>query len=149
MSNSLIVPSATPALVIAIGRLGSEVAAEIEPVYLRGNPHRRIVTHFLSLILDSKTSRASLVPLPFSSNADDATMNYRQVYQAVLDSMVEVKATLDTALHDLFSHQALVAIGLVLCGGMFVGTLFTLFMVPSIYMLVAKDHGKADTGAGG
>ncbi|MCM2264158.1 MAG: efflux RND transporter permease subunit [Desulfuromonadales bacterium] len=32
------------------------------------------------------------------------------------------------------------SIGLVLCGGMFIGTLFTLFMVPSIYMLVAKDH---------
>ena len=33
------------------------------------------------------------------------------------------------------------SIGLVLVGGMFVGTLFTLFVVPSIYMLVAKDHG--------
>jgi multidrug efflux pump len=32
------------------------------------------------------------------------------------------------------------SIGLVLCGGMFIGTLFTLFVVPSIYMLVAKDH---------
>ena len=34
------------------------------------------------------------------------------------------------------------SIGLVLVGGMFIGTLFTLFVVPSIYMLVAKDHGK-------
>ena len=34
------------------------------------------------------------------------------------------------------------SIGLVLVGGMFVGTLFTLFVVPSIYMLVAKDHSK-------
>jgi multidrug efflux pump len=34
------------------------------------------------------------------------------------------------------------SIGLVLCGGMFVGTLFTLFIIPSIYMLVARDHGK-------
>ena len=32
------------------------------------------------------------------------------------------------------------SIGLVLVGGMFVGTLFTLFVIPSIYMLVAKDH---------
>jgi multidrug efflux pump len=32
------------------------------------------------------------------------------------------------------------SIGLVLCGGMFIGTLFTLFVVPSIYMLVARDH---------
>ena len=32
------------------------------------------------------------------------------------------------------------SIGLVLVGGMAVGTLFTLFVVPSIYMLVARDH---------
>jgi len=34
------------------------------------------------------------------------------------------------------------SIGLVLVGGMSIGTLFTLFVVPSIYMLVAKDHSK-------
>jgi multidrug efflux pump len=34
------------------------------------------------------------------------------------------------------------SIGLVLVGGMFVGTLFTLFVVPSLYMLIARDHGK-------
>ena len=33
------------------------------------------------------------------------------------------------------------SIGLVLVGGMTIGTVFTLFVVPSIYMLVAKDHG--------
>jgi multidrug efflux pump len=34
------------------------------------------------------------------------------------------------------------SIGLVLVGGMSIGTLFTLFVVPSIYMLVARDHSK-------
>ena len=34
------------------------------------------------------------------------------------------------------------SIGLVLVGGMFVGTLFTLFVVPSIYMLIAREHGE-------
>jgi multidrug efflux pump len=34
------------------------------------------------------------------------------------------------------------SIGLVLVGGMAIGTLFTLFIIPSIYMLVAKDHSK-------
>lgn len=34
------------------------------------------------------------------------------------------------------------SIGLVLVGGMAIGTLFTLFVVPSIYMLVARDHAK-------
>ncbi len=32
------------------------------------------------------------------------------------------------------------SIGLVLVGGMFIGTLFTLFLIPSIYMLIARDH---------
>ncbi len=32
------------------------------------------------------------------------------------------------------------SIGLVLVGGMAVGTLFTLFVIPSIYMLIARDH---------
>ena len=34
------------------------------------------------------------------------------------------------------------SIGLVLVGGMFIGTLFTLFIVPSIYMLIAREHGE-------
>ncbi len=38
------------------------------------------------------------------------------------------------------------SIGLVLVGGMFIGTLFTLFVVPSIYMLIARDHRKDSGG---
>ncbi len=34
------------------------------------------------------------------------------------------------------------SIGLVLVGGMIIGTMFTLFVVPSIYMLVARDHSR-------
>ena len=34
------------------------------------------------------------------------------------------------------------SIGLVLVGGMAVGTLFTLFVIPSIYMLVARNHSR-------
>ena len=32
------------------------------------------------------------------------------------------------------------SIGLVLVGGMTIGTIFTLFIVPSLYMLIAKKH---------
>jgi multidrug efflux pump len=32
------------------------------------------------------------------------------------------------------------SIGLVLVGGMTIGTFFTLFVVPSVYVLLAKDH---------
>ncbi|MGH7945880.1 MAG: efflux RND transporter permease subunit, partial [Opitutaceae bacterium] len=34
------------------------------------------------------------------------------------------------------------AIGLVLVGGMAIGTVFTLFVLPSVYVLIAKDHSK-------
>ncbi len=34
------------------------------------------------------------------------------------------------------------SIGLVLVGGMTIGTIFTLFVVPSLYILIAKDHTK-------
>ena len=34
------------------------------------------------------------------------------------------------------------SIGLVLVGGLSIGTMFTLFVVPSLYMLIAKDHRK-------
>jgi multidrug efflux pump len=37
------------------------------------------------------------------------------------------------------------SIGLVLVGGMAVGTLFTLFVIPSIYMLIARDRSKDRT----
>jgi len=40
------------------------------------------------------------------------------------------------------------SIGLVLVGGMAVGTLFTLFVIPCIYMLIARDHSRdRDTAA--
>jgi multidrug efflux pump len=35
------------------------------------------------------------------------------------------------------------SIGVVLVGGMSIGTLFTLFIVPSVYILLAKDHARA------
>ena len=39
------------------------------------------------------------------------------------------------------------SIGLVLVGGMSVGTLFTLLVLPSVYVLIAKDHAKARSQA--
>jgi multidrug efflux pump len=41
------------------------------------------------------------------------------------------------------------SIGIVLVGGLFIGTLFTLFVVPSIYMLVARDHSRDREGPAG
>ena len=38
------------------------------------------------------------------------------------------------------------SIGLVLVGGMTIGTIFTLFVVPSLYMLIAKEHHERSLG---
>jgi len=35
------------------------------------------------------------------------------------------------------------SIGIVLVGGMSIGTIFTLFVVPTVYVLIAKDHRKS------
>ncbi len=69
-----------------------------------------------------------------------------------------LRPVLMTTAATVFGHMMLVfvtgagaaarnSIGLVLVGGMAIGTLFTLFVVPSIYMLLAKDHKHADTEA--
>jgi multidrug efflux pump len=39
------------------------------------------------------------------------------------------------------------SIGLIVVGGMSIGTLFTLFVVPSLYILIAKDHNKAQAAS--
>ena len=36
------------------------------------------------------------------------------------------------------------SIGIMLVSGMIIGTVFTLFVVPSIYVLVARTHAAAD-----
>jgi multidrug efflux pump len=41
------------------------------------------------------------------------------------------------------------SIGIVLVGGMSIGTLFTLFVVPSVYVLLAKDHSRTRATEGG
>ena len=41
------------------------------------------------------------------------------------------------------------SIGLVLVGGMTIGTIFTLFIVPSLYMLIAKEHHESRIERGG
>ena len=41
------------------------------------------------------------------------------------------------------------SIGIMLVSGMIIGTAFTLFVVPSIYVLVARTHRQAETAEGG
>jgi multidrug efflux pump len=40
------------------------------------------------------------------------------------------------------------SIGIVLVGGMAIGTVFTLFVIPSVYVLLAKDHRRVNVPSG-
>jgi len=76
--------------------------------------------------------------------------------QAIHDaSMIRLRPVLMTTFATIAGHFPLVlvtgagaaarnSIGLVLVGGMAIGTLFTLFVVPSLYMLFAKEHSKQE-----
>jgi len=72
------------------------------------------------------------------------------VHQA---AMIRLRPVLMTTFATIAGHFPLVlvtgagaaarnSIGLVLVGGMAIGTLFTLFVVPSLYVLIAKKHTK-------
>jgi multidrug efflux pump len=71
-------------------------------------------------------------------------------------SRVRLRPILMTSLATVAGHFPLVlvtgagaaarnSIGLVLVGGMAIGTIFTLFIIPCLYMLMAKDHAKVGT----
>ncbi len=68
-------------------------------------------------------------------------------------AMTRLRPVLMTSVATIAGHFPLVlvtgagaaarnSIGLVLVGGMAVGTLFTLFIVPSLYVLIARDHAR-------
>jgi len=68
-------------------------------------------------------------------------------------SVVRLRPILMTSAATIFGHLPLTfvsgpgaaarnSIGLVLVAGMAIGTAFTIFFVPSIYLLIAKDHGR-------
>ncbi|QEA39632.1 MMPL family transporter [Pistricoccus aurantiacus] len=77
------------------------------------------------------------------------------VHQA---AMIRLRPVLMTSIATIAGHFPLVlvtgagaaarnSIGLVLVGGMAIGTLFTLFVVPSLYMLMARDRHKDEAKA--
>jgi len=80
----------------------------------------------------------------------DGVDKLEAVHQA---AMIRLRPVLMTTFATIAGHFPLVlvtgagaaarnSIGLVLVGGMAIGTLFTLFVVPSLYVLIAKKHMK-------
>lgn len=70
-------------------------------------------------------------------------------------SIIRLRPVMMTSIATIAGHTPLIfadgagagarnAIGLVLVCGMAIGTIFTLYVLPSVYMLLAKDHSQAE-----
>jgi len=79
----------------------------------------------------------------------------KEKFEALIEAAsLRLRPILMTTAATVFGHMPLVfvtgagaaarnSIGLVLVAGMAIGTIFTLFIVPSVYMAIARDHKKA------
>jgi len=101
-------------------------------------------------------SKNGILIVEFANKLQESGYDKRKaVFEA---SLTRLRPILMTSVATIAGHFPLVlvtgagaearnSIGLVLVGGMAVGTVFTLFVIPSIYMLIAKDHSKAKAKA--
>jgi multidrug efflux pump len=96
-------------------------------------------------------SRNGILMVDFANKRQEQGLpKYQAVREAALTRLRPILMTTSATIAGFFpltlvtgaGAEARNSIGLVLVGGMAIGTLFTLFVVPSIYMLVAMDRQK-------
>ncbi|MBU2609319.1 MAG: hypothetical protein KJ606_00015 [Chloroflexi bacterium] len=106
----------TPALVLAIGQWAREAVGEIAPVFLRSDRRRAATTSFLALAhsgSEKGQSKPAVMPVERAAlSAKEGQRAYRQVYQDMIAAGAEIQAALETALHDLRTHERLLEVGL-------------------------------------
>lgn len=94
-------------------------------------------------------SKNGILIVEFANKLQETGLSKRRaVHQAALTRLRPILMTTGATIAGHFplvlvtgaGAAARNSIGLVLVGGMAIGTLFTLFAIPSIYMLVARDH---------
>ncbi|MBI4319446.1 MAG: hypothetical protein HY675_13240 [Chloroflexi bacterium] len=102
---------ASPSLVLGIGKLGSVVVADVERIFLAGDKRRAAVTYCLSL--SGNGGELSLVPVR-NAQPGEATsvVSRRDAYQIAIAKLDQWRDGLEDALHDLRSHERLIAAGL-------------------------------------
>ncbi|MBL8719742.1 MAG: efflux RND transporter permease subunit [Myxococcales bacterium] len=97
-------------------------------------------------------SKNAILIVEFANAQQEAGMSKLEAVQAAAET--RLRPILMTTVATVVGHFPLTlvtgagaaarnSIGIVLVGGMSIGTLFTLFIVPSVYVLIAKDHRKA------
>lgn len=96
-------------------------------------------------------SKNGILIVEFANSLQEKGYNKRKaVYEACLTRLRPILMTTAATIAGHFplvlvtgaGAEARNSIGLVLVGGMAIGSAFTLFVIPSVYMLIAKDHSK-------
>jgi hypothetical protein len=101
----------TPALVLALGQTGLDVAADVQAMLCRGDARRAIVTAFQALVVGlegpawvSVVDAQSFDPRGFGQ--------LREAGQAVIDRSLALGADLEMTLRSLRTHERLIEAGL-------------------------------------
>ena len=101
----------TPAVVLALGRLGVEVAADVQSIFLHSDERHAAVTCFLALADGAEGPR--FVPLEDAPSAGmDGSQTRWEASQRCVAGTARLRATLEAALRDLRTHERLIAAGL-------------------------------------
>jgi multidrug efflux pump len=96
-------------------------------------------------------SKNGILIVEFANQQQEAGMSKLEAVRSA--AATRLRPILMTTLATVIGHfpltlvtgagaEARNSIGIVLVGGMTIGTLFTLFVVPSLYVLIARDHRK-------
>lgn len=94
-------------------------------------------------------AKNGILIVEFANNLQES--GYQKLEAIKQASQTRFRPVLMTSIATIAGHFPLIlvegpgaaarnSIGLVLVGGMAIGTIFTLFVVPSLYMLIAKEH---------
>jgi multidrug efflux pump len=142
-------------LIILLGSVPLALTGALLPGFL-GLTTINIYSQVGLITLVGLVSKNGILIVEFANKLQESGMDK---LRAVIDaSGTRLRPILMTSVATVMGHFPLVlargpgagarnSIGYVLVTGMIVGTLFTLFVVPSIYMLIARDRGAEEEAA--
>lgn len=103
-------PAPTPGLVVAVGALGTRIAADVRTIFLRGDPRRAAATMFLTLQFSGADGQTVLVEC--AEPQDAAALLPQEACQQVVQGAAGVRSAIVGALRELRTHERLAAAGL-------------------------------------